>query len=294
MMTRVALPVLGLVGILACTALPIAASRADTPTSADAIAITNDLLVKLTPALNKAWGPLATELGLDPYQNVWMGGQVKLKCKYGGDEICGAQASSCEKMWAEIDVKTITGISYLQFDQLAATSASVAVGNQVCPYEGKAGGGPYSASFSGDINARASFKSGGRFGVDVSKIRVRVECNALGGLKKFKETLYSGSATCTGSVPKGVGTLKYCSGTCQSGQGQVPANLGYTEVDHLDIKVSDVSCDLKPDYNPVNWVGEALVPAVENAIVNAVTPPIEHALNDLFAANLPYPGRCPQ
>jgi hypothetical protein len=291
-MARLALLVLGLIGTLGSAALPTAAPRADTPTSADAITITNKLLAELTPVLNEGWGPLAAKLGLDPYQNVWMGGKVQLKCKYGGDEICGLQASSCEKMWAEIDVKTLTGISYLQFDQLAATSANVAIGNQVCPYESKADSGLHSASFSGDVNARASFKSGGRFVVDVSKIRVRVECNALGGLKKFKETAYSGSATCTGRVPKGSGTLKYCSGTCAS--GQVPANLGYTEVGDLDINVSDVSCNLKPDYNPASWIGEALVPAVESAIVNAVTPPIEHALNDLFAANLPYPGPCPK
>lgn len=255
--------------------------------SNDATQAVNSLLTQLTPLLNKTWPSLAVSSGLDPWNDVY-DGSINLGCKYGGDEICGLQASSCKKMYAEVDVSSLSGLAYLQFQDLAVQSIQgVANGGQSCPYNPNASGG-YSCSYWGSGNGKAYLVDGQSLKAKISKIKVKVKCNNfIAG--DFTETLYSGSATCTASDPKGSATFDFCGGNCQ---GSAMPGLSYAAVDGLDLKVGKLSCDVSPDYSPASWIAEVLVPELEEQIIDAVTPPIEEALNDLFADYMPFPSAC--
>jgi hypothetical protein len=261
------------------------AAECSTATSLDTV---NGLLDALTPALNKAWPSLAVSSGLDPWEDVY-DGSINIGCKYGGDEICGAQASSCKKFYVEVDLSKLTGLSYLQFKDLQATTINAAGGTQSCKYDTKASQGPYTCSYWGSGNGKAYLLDGASLQATISKIKVKVKCdNFLAG--DFTETLYSGSATCKSSQPKGSATLDYCGGSCQS--GSPPANLSFLGVDGLDLKLGGLSCDVKPDYSSISWIAEVLVPELEDQISDAVEPTIEDALNGLLNDFIPYPSAC--
>lgn len=261
---------------------------AQTCTTTQGAQVINGLLTQLTPALNKAWPSLAVNSGLDPWNDVY-DGSINIGCKYGGDEVCGVQASSCKKMYAEVDVSSLTGLAYLQFEDLAVKTLQAASGTQSCPYNSKASGGSYACSYWGSGNGQAYLLNGQSLKAKVSKIKVKVKCNNfIAG--DFTETVYSGSATCTASDPKGSATFDFCGGSCAS--GSTVANLSYTEVDGLDIKVGKLSCNVSPSYSPASWIADVLVPALEDQIVDALTPPIEDALNDLLADYIPFPSTC--
>ncbi|MCY1082745.1 hypothetical protein [Archangium lansingense] len=271
------------------TVSPPAAAQSAACTTTDGSKVVNGLLSSLTPVLNKTWPSLAVDLGLDPMKDVYEG-PIKLGCKYGGHEICAAQAASCEDMWADVDVSSINGLAYMQFEDLAVTKLQAASGTQVCPFNSKASGGSYSCSYSGMGAGNAYLIDNSQISATLSKIKVKVKCNLGGFAYKWTETVYSGKAKCYGNKPSGNATLNFCAGTCAS--GSAPATLAYSAVDKLDIQLSGLSCDVSPDYNPVSWVAEVLAPALESTIVKKITPPIKDALNDLLKDQLPFPTKC--
>jgi hypothetical protein len=257
-------------------------------TTTDGTQVMNALFEQLTPILNQAWPSVAVNNGLDPLKDVY-DGSIKLSCKYGGDEVCGVQASSCKKMWAEVDVSSINGLAYLQFENVHVNTLKAADGTQACPYSSSASGGSYACSYSGSGTADAYLTGNSQISASIPKVKVKVKCNNfIAG--DFTETLYSGSAKCYASKPKGNSTFDFCGGSCAS--GSVPATISYAAVDSLDLKVSDLKCDVSPDYSPASWIAEALVPALEDQIVDAITPALEDALNDLFAEYMPFPAKC--
>lgn len=261
------------------------AAECSTAASLDTV---NGLLDALTPALNTAWPSLAVSSGLDPWKDVYKG-KINIGCKYGGDEICGLQASSCKKFYVEVDLSKLTGLSYLQFKELQATTTNAAAGTQACKHDTKVSQGPYSCSYWGSGSGKAYLLSGAALQATLSKLKVKVKCNNfLAG--DFTETLYSGSATCKSSDSKGSATLDYCGGACQS--GSPAANLSYLAVDDLELKLGKLSCDVKPDYSTVSWIAEILVPELKDTIANTVEPTIEKALNDLLADSIPFPSAC--
>jgi hypothetical protein len=268
---------------LALAARPAAAASCSTT---DGITVVNGLFSTLTPALNQAWPSVAVESGLDPLKNVW-DGTINLGCKYGGDEICGAQASSCKKMYATVDVDTIGGLAYLQFDDLEVDTLNAASGTS-CPYSSSGTSGPYTCSYSGTGSGEAYLLDDTEITAKISSIKVKVKCSFFGS--DFTETLYSGSAKCSASEPSGSATFQYCAGSCQS--GSIPAVLSYLTMKDLKLKVDDLSCDVSPNYSPASWIGEILVPELEDEIVAVLTPLIEDALNDTVADFLPFPGKC--
>lgn len=251
----------------------------------------NELLQQLTPQLNKGWPSIAVQSGLDPYENVY-DGKISLKCKYGGDEVCGAQASSCKDMWAEIKVRSIGGLASLQFKDLGMTSidGTSDMKSTTCKYENSANGGNYSYAYWGEGSGKAYLLSGTKLTADISTIKVKVKCNLGGFMGTFKETLYSGSAKCEASQPTGSSNFELCGGSCQS---KSPVTvISYMGMESLSLHVKDLSCKVNPNYNPVSWISEMLVPFLKDEITKALTPPIERALNDLFASVNPYPSVC--
>ena len=279
-------PLISLVGLLCFGIHTAAVAQSSAP---DGETVVNDLLAGLTPELNKVWPTVAVQNGLDPLPLKPF--DVKLKCKYGGDEICGLQASSCEKMWAEIEIKSIKGLAYMQFKDLAMTAVSSKPGTQACPYNTKTKVGPYSYSFWGEGGGGAYLVSGGTISAEIKKVKVKVQCNALGGLKKFTETMYSGSGRCTATKPQGTGTFHLCAGTCTT--SPPVSSLAYSDMENLDFSVGNLSCDVDPSYSPTSWIADTLVPKLEDEIVGQITKPIENALNDTFEKLLPYPSKCP-
>jgi hypothetical protein len=107
---RVCEPLLGVGAALSCPADTLAAEN-----------VINTLLTELTPAFNKAWPSLAVALKLDPLTPVWSG-QINLGCVNGGDVLCGLQFATCDKEYADLSVKSITGLSALQFDDLSVVT----------------------------------------------------------------------------------------------------------------------------------------------------------------------------
>lgn len=263
-------------------------AAAQTCSDSEGTSTINSLLTSLTPVLNAAWPSLAVSSGIDPLTNVLSNEQVPLKCSYGGDEICGVQAAACKKEYAEITVSAINGLSYMQFKDLAVNALTARPGT-TCPYSSSANGGPYYCSDSGVGGGSAYLVNNGQITATLSKIKVKVQCEVPVINQKFTETLFSGSARCTGTGPSGGASFTFCGGSCQS---EAAANLAYAGVYGLDLKLDHLSCDVSPSYNPVSWISDAIVPTVKDDIVKAITPPLEDALNDLLADAVPYPAKC--
>jgi len=254
----------------------------------DGITVVNGLLSSLTPVLNKAWPSVAVNTGLDPLKNVLVDEKISLKCSYGGDEICGVQAAKCKEEYAQVSVSSINGLAYMQFKDLAMSSLTANSGTQVCPYSSSASGGAYACSYAGTGSGAAFLVDGQKLTADISEIKVKVKCE-IPYIKTWTETVYSGSAQCTGSDPSGTSQIQVCAGSCSSGS---VANLSYTGLNQLKLKLGDLSCKVSPSYSPVSWIADALVPALKNDIIGAVTPEIQKALNDLVADYMPFPSAC--
>ena len=258
-------------------------------TSTDGIAVVNGLLDELTPALNKAWPSVAVSTGLDPLKDAMVNQKVPLKCSEGGDEICGVQLfAKCKEQYAEVTVPTIRGLAYMQFKDLEMSSLDAHSGSQACPYGKSASGGTYACSYAGTGTGSAFLMNDEKLTADISKIKVKVKCE-IPYVKTWTETVYSGSAKCTGSEPEGTGTFQLCGGSCASGPG---ANLSYTALSKLDLKLGKLSCDVSPWYNPVSWVGDVLAPKIKNDLVKAVAPEVQKAINGLVDDYMPFPSKC--
>lgn len=267
---------------------PLTDEAASTCTSTDGAVVVNGLLASLTPVLNKAWPSVAVSTGLDPLKDVLEDQKVSLKCSYGGDEICGLQAAKCKEEYAQVTVSNIQGLSYMQFEDLVMSSLTAGSGTRACPYSGSAGGGTYDCSYSGTGTGGAFFLNNAKLTADISEIKVKIKCE-IPYIKTWTETIFSGSAQCTGSDPEGTGKFQLCAGSCSSGAA---ANLSYAALNELDLKLGSLSCNVSPSYNPVSWIGEALVPAIKDDLVKAVTPEIQKAVNDLVADYMPFPSAC--
>lgn len=255
--------------------------------TAEAQQLIDMLLTDLTPVLNAEWPAIATATGLDPMMNVY-DGDINIGCKYGGDEVCGLQASSCKKFYVKVDVNEIDGLAAMQFKNMAVTSINGASGTS-CPYGSIDESGEFVCSYSGDGSASAYLLDGKKITANIKTIKAQVKCKTLWG-DTFTETLWSGSANCKAGDPKGNAKLNYCAGSCASGSPSLA--LSYLQVKDLDINVGSLSCDVKPDYDMVSWIAEILVPELKKQIINAVTLPIKNALNDLLDDNIPYQSAC--
>ena len=260
----------------------------DSSCKIDIVDAINGLLTKLTPALNTAWPSFAINNGVDPLENVYRG-RIDVPCKYGGDELCGIQLSECTKEYLELDLKSITGLAYLQFEDLIVTSCLAGSGTEPCPFNWSTSAG-YSSSYSGEGSGKAYLISGESLTAKITDMHFKVHCHNPIVQEGWTETLWSGNATCTGKDPLGSATFGYCGGACQSSNPLVA--LSYGAVNALEIELKDLSCHVSPSYDPLNWILDILVPAVKSTLLDAVTPLIQDALNEFIAGELPFPDAC--
>lgn len=252
-------------------------------TTTDGITVVNGLLQSLTPVLDKAWPSVAVSTGLDPWKDPVPKQKVPLKCSYGGDEACGGL---CKEEYAEVAVSKIQGLAYMQFKDLTMTSLKADPGPHSCVY-GLAKGGTYACSYTGTGTGSAFLLNGQQLTADISELKLKAKCDFFGA--SWTVTLFDGSAHCTGSEPEGTGTLQVCAGSCASGG---VANLSYTGLNKLDLKLGKLSCHVKPDYNPLSWVGDALAPELKQTLLNAIEPQVQTAINDFVADYMPFPSSC--
>jgi len=260
-----------------------------TCTSTSGTSIVNGLLTSFTSVLNTAWPSAAVSAGLDPLKDPMVNKKVNLSCKDGGvesgDTICGLQAAKCKEEYAVVTVSSLDGLAYLQFEDLVMSTVTAEAGTQTCPYA-PAGGGAYACSYSGPGTGKAYLLNHEVITANMSEIEVKVKCESF---KTWTETVFKGSAKCTGSDPDGAGTFQACGGSCASGSA---ANLSYAGILKLDLKLGKVSCNVSPSYNPEKWIVDSLAPAIEKDLVNAVTPSIERAINNLAGKYMPFPSTC--
>ena len=246
----------------------------------------NELLDQLTPALNQAWPAIATQEGLDPWKDVWSG-KIDIGCKNGGDEICAVELGACDSFYVQLSVDELTGLAGAEFYDLALTVGEVAEAGGICQYDDKVHDDHYTCGYSGQFKAKARLDDT-KLKADIGEIKVKVKCESLWG--SYTTVLYSGSADCTASQLEGTGVADYCGGSCISGTPH--ANFAYLGMDSLDLGAGSLSCDVKPDYDPVSWIAEIVVPELEDEIIDAVTPPIRNALDDLLESLVPFPSGC--
>lgn len=249
--------------------------------------VLNTLLTEITPPLNTAWPSLAVKVKIDPLEDAF--DDFSIPCKYGGDELCGLQASKCDKVTASFDHSTVNGLAYLQFSDLVATSLQGTSGTQSCRFNPKASGGTYACSYTGTGSGTGNLVSNSKVSVTLSKLKVKVKCKVPVVNKTFKEEVFSGKATCEAKA-KATTDYNFCGGSC--GAGDSKGTLSYFGLSNLDVKISSVDCDISPKSNPLSWIGEGLASPLKDKLAGPIETAVRKGLNSWIAENLPFPGKC--
>lgn len=287
-------PMLFLSGLLALAAGSQAGAQECSVS--DGESIVQGLLDDVISPFNAAWPAICEATGLDPFDNVY-DGSVNLGCGLGdlGKTVCGLQASSCKSMWADVDVSQITGLEDLEVTAFTVTSTTASSGT-TCPYKSSAvDDTSFSCSYSGEGTASAEVT--GKLTADLSSIEIRVECDALGGLDKFKETIWEGHATATATGGTATADIKYCSGVCSVDSGV--ASLVYLASSDLKLKLSGVSTDIVTDGSSydideqlADEIADQIADGLKSVLEQAIAPTITTALNDEVNEILPLPSSC--
>ena len=272
------------------------AARAQECSVSDGESIVQGLLDDVIAPFNAAWPAICEASGLDPFDNVF-DGSVNLGCGLGdlGNTVCGLQASSCKSMWADVDVSQITGLENLDLTSLTVTSTNASDGTS-CPYKSSAvDGTSFSCSYSGEGTGTAALT--GTMTADLSSIEIRVECDALGGLDDFKETIWEGHATATATSGTADADIKYCSGICSVDSGV--ASLVYLAMSDLKLKLDGVSVNIVTDGSSYNIdadladeIADTIADALKTDIEAALSPVVSSALNDEVDEIIPLPSSC--
>lgn len=253
----------------------------------DGTQVINTVLTDLTPPLNTAWPSLSVKVKIDPLKDAL--DNFNIPCKYGGDELCGLQASECDKVTASFEHSTVNGLAYLQFSDLKTTAVKGALGTQACPFNPKASVGTTACSYSGSGSGKGDLIGSSKISVTLSKLKVKVKCKVPVVGKKFTEEVFSGKATCEAKA-KATTQFNFCGGSCSAGDSK--GAISYFGLSDLDINVSSVSCDIDPKSNPLSWVGEGLASPLKDELADAIAPAVRKGLNSWIAENLPFPGKC--
>lgn len=276
--------------------LPAGGAHAQQCSVSDGESIVQGLLDDVIAPFNSAWPAICEATGLDPFDNVY-DGSVNLGCGLGdlGHTICGLEASSCKSMWADVDVSQITGLENLALTAITVTSTDAGSGT-TCPYKSSAvDDTSFSCSYSGEGTATAAVT--GTLTADLSNIEIRVECDALGGLDKFKETIWQGHATATATGGTATADVKYCSGVCSVDSGL--ASLVYLASSDLKLKLTGVSTKIVTDGSSydidaqlADEIADTIADELKSVLEAAIAPTVSEALNDEVDEILPLPSSC--
>lgn len=267
--------------------------------------VVNDLLNQLVPKLNDDWPSIVASGGLDPWNDVWSG-QISLHCSWGGDEMCplvNPEKAECKKMWADVTVDKLTGLSKLIFDDATANSVTPSDGSKQCSYPTNKGGTPpagaYSCSYEGTGLGNVSFPNDTGMTAKLTDIKIRVKCKdpIFGDTSDY--TLVNGSSTCTVKDPAGSGDFNFCAGSCDTSRTNVPEVLSYAEVTALKIKAKSLSCqsDLYCDVSVgclllspyIDTIVDAIIPSLKDTLITLLTPTIQQEINVLVKEEVPLP-----
>ncbi len=250
----------------------------------------NNLFQVLTPVLNEAWPKVAIDNGLDPWPMVWQG-DIKIGCKYGGDEFCGLMLGQCKDFYFHATAQDMTGLSSMQFDAPVEATMSATPGTQACGFT-QPGGQAWpsytnTCSYHGAANTMAQLLQ--PLVVSLEGMAVKAKCTSINGTKTY--TVWQSHARCSVNDLSGAATMNQCSGTCASAAPGVA--LEGLQLGHLHFAAKNVTCDLSSSIpSGYGYIVNLVVPALKNQLVAAITPPIKKAVNGLIPPYVPFPGTC--
>ena len=198
-------------------------------------------------------------------------------------------ASGCENFWADVDITSLDGLQYIEYENFMVTQITGATGTQTCPYDQNAKGGSFDCSYYGTGTGSGSLTQG-ELKLVTQSIEVKLKCSDL--FTSETGTLYNGSFTCTTDNPTTTATYRFCAGNCESKpEVGVITYLQIPKSKDVTLHAGDLKCEFDPKEDPVSAFLDAFVPLFTKQITEALKEPVKETLNDLIP-DLPFPESC--
>uniref|UniRef100_A0A7S2W7K3 Uncharacterized protein n=1 Tax=Mucochytrium quahogii TaxID=96639 RepID=A0A7S2W7K3_9STRA len=217
----------------------------------------------LINAFNSAWPQLAASSGIDPLTGVSIP-NVDIPCKYGGDEICGLQASSCDKSWVQMDFNYLNGLGDLEI--ASYNLGTIDTNTSSCDSNSLPAGA--SCGYHATPAMTADLISGGKLEANLQNLKFKVKCKDAFG-SKFDETIASfSSVTCKSTDATATMDSSVCGSNC---------NIFSASVSNLKISSSTkVTCDVS---GLSSSIVDLVVPTIQSTLFNVVEPIAESEMN---------------
>ncbi|MET0555065.1 MAG: hypothetical protein ABW221_18630 [Vicinamibacteria bacterium] len=262
----------------------------------DGARIAQGLLDAFIPVFNAEWPAIAVAEGLDPYSPVYVG-PVNIGCSFVGDTTCAVLTKGllpfCSKVYADVDVSEIDGLSHIAIERMRLESTHQRVGT-ACPLAPAAvADTSFGCSLYGGSDADVALTA--RATVEVKSIKLKIKCTDVTHLFDETDEIWAGNATCTSTSGSATGTVGYCGGLCSRDAGV--ASLVALKASDLDMKLKP-ACDVHTtDAGYLVALGldgilSEIADALGDTIVDAVSPAVESALNEAVKKTLPLPATC--
>jgi hypothetical protein len=265
----------------------------------DGAAVINPVLVDIQNLANKEWETESCNFGLCPLSPVF-DGTIHIGCTSDLEDslvaVCILDTvgtfPECNDFWVDVNVTSLDGLQFMQYDSFDITEISGASGVQECPYNSEANDGEdFACSYSGTGTGSVFLLSDEKITLTTESIEVKVRCEGAFDLTT-DITLYSGSFTCTTSNPTATATYGLCAGSCDVASVdvgvitylQVPTSSDLT----LDLG-STFKCEFEPSGDPTNVFLDAFVPLFTDQIADALKTPVKDTVNSIIPS-LPFPA----
>jgi len=259
-------------------------------------ALINPVLTDIQNLTDKAWETAACAAGLCPLSPVF-DGTINIGCdansdlKDALDAFCLDILGDCHDFWADVNVSSLDGLQFMQYENFKVTEISGASGTQTCPSSSKANDGEdFACSYSGTGVGSGILLSDEEIKLVTESIEIKVKCCDLFGCTD--ETLYSGSFTCTTSNPTAKATYGLCAGSCDIATVDVGV-MTYLQVpksSNLSLDLgSTFKCEFSPAGDPASFFLDAFTPLFRDQIADALKAPVQETVNSIIP-NLPFPA----
>lgn len=262
-------------------------------------AVINPVLVDIEELANKDWETASCDFGLCPLSPVF-DGTIHIGCtsdlEASLDAVCVLETAAlfpvCNDFWVDVNVTSLDGLQFMQYDSFEITEISGASGTQECPYNSEANDSEdFACSYSGTGTGSVFLSSDEKITLTTESIEVKVRCEGAFDLTT-DHTLYSGSFTCTTSNPTAKATYGLCAGSCDVASVdvgvitylQVPKSSDLT----LDLG-STFKCEFEPSGDPTSVFLDAFVPLFTDQIADALKAPVQETVNAIIPS-LPFPA----
>jgi hypothetical protein len=261
-------------------------------------AVINPVLTDIQNLTNDAWEVAACAAGLCPLSPVF-DGTINIGC--GGDleaaldALCTLETVTtfpeCKGFWADVNVTSLDGLQFMQYENFMVTEISGAAGTQTCPYSSGANDSEdFACSYSGTGVGSTILLSNETITLVTESLVIKVQCEGLFGTTDL--TQYSGSFTCTTSNPTAKATYGLCAGSCDVDSVDVGV-MTYLQVpksSNLSLDLgSTFKCEFSPAGDPTNTFLDEFVPLFRDQIAEALKEPVQETVNSIIPS-LPFPA----